>query len=102
MMTKWAAPLALTRGLLSGLCLCWRSYTSLEGTERGPSQDRTLTPDVVEAIRLGAEEGDASAQFTLGQLYHEGLASRKTGARRCGGTVWPLSRGWQTHSSTLG
>ena len=51
-MTKWAAPLALTRGLLVGLCVCWPSYTSAEGTERGPSQDQTQREDAVEAIRL--------------------------------------------------
>ena len=65
-MTKWATPLALTRGLLIGLCLCWLSYTSLEGTERDPSQDQTRTQDGVEAIRLAAEEGHASAQYNLG------------------------------------
>ena len=71
-MTKWATPLALTRGLLIGLCLCWLSYTSLEGTERDPSQDQTQRQDVVEAIRLAAEEGDASAQFNLGVMYANG------------------------------
>ena len=71
-MTKWATPLALTRGLLSGLCLCWLSYTSLEGTERGPSPDRTLTPDVVEAIRLAAEQGYADGQYNLGVMYDRG------------------------------
>ena len=71
-MTKWATPLALTRGLLIGLCLCWLSYTSLEGTERDPSQDRTLMSEVVEAIRLAAEQGFASAQYNLGLMYANG------------------------------
>ena len=72
-MTKLAAPLALTRGLLVGLCLCWSLHTSLEGAERDPSQDQTQTQDAVEAIRLAAEGGDASAQFFLGVMYDEGL-----------------------------
>ena len=71
-MTKWATPLALTRGLLVGLCLCWLSYTSLEGTERDPSQDQTQTQDVVEAIRLAAKQGDTEAQFNLGIRYASG------------------------------
>ena len=41
--TKWAAPLALTCGLLVGLCVSWPSYTSAEGTERDPSQNQTQT-----------------------------------------------------------
>ena len=68
-MTKWAAPLALTRGLLLvGLCVCWPLYTSAEGTERDPSQDQ----DTVEAIRLAAEQGDVSAQYDLGVMYGKG------------------------------
>ena len=66
-MTRWAAPLALTRELLIGLCLCWLSDTSLEGTERGPSQDRTLTPDAVEAIRLAAEQGNLGFMYASGR-----------------------------------
>ena len=71
-MTRWAAPLALTRGLLVGLCVYWPSYTSAEGTERDPSQDQTQTADAVAAIRLAAEQGDAVAQYDLGMLYAEG------------------------------
>ncbi len=71
-MTKWAASLALTRGLLVGLCVCWPSYTSAEGTERDPSQDQTQTADAVEATRLAAEQGDAGAQYTLGVMYGNG------------------------------
>ena len=58
-MSKWAAPLALTRGLLLGLCVCWSSCTSTE--------------DAVEAIRLAAEQGRASAQNNLGVMYENGL-----------------------------
>ena len=49
-MTTWAAPhrSTLTRGLLVGLCVCWPSYTSAEGTERDPSQDQRQTGDAVE------------------------------------------------------
>ena len=71
-MTRWATPLALTRGLLVGLCLCWPSYTTPEGTERGPSQDQTQTQDDVEAVRLAADQGDAGAQYDLGLMYAEG------------------------------
>ena len=56
--TRWAAPLALTRGLLVGLCVCWPSCTSTE--------------DAGEAIRLAAEQGDASAQDDLGLMYADG------------------------------
>ena len=68
----WAALLTLTRGLLVGLCVCWPSYTSAEGTERDPSQDQTQTEDAVAAIRLAAEQGDASAQYNLGVMYDSG------------------------------
>ncbi len=71
-MTKWPAPLALTRGLLVGLCVCWPSYTSAEGTERDPSQDQTQTADAVEAVRLAADQGDVDAQFNLGLMYADG------------------------------
>ena len=70
-MTMWAASLALTRGLLVGLCVCWPSYTSAEGTKRDPSQDQTLT-DNVGAVRLAAEQGVWLAQYTLGYMYAEG------------------------------
>ena len=70
--TRWAAPLALTRGLLVGLCVCWLSYTSAEGTERDLSQGQTQTQDAVEAIRLAAELGVAEAQFNLGNMYDLG------------------------------
>ena len=70
--TRWAAPLALTRVLLVGLCVCWPSYTSAESTQRDPSQDQTQTQDAVEAIRLAAEQGDAVAQVTLGVMYGSG------------------------------
>ncbi len=70
--TRWAAPLALTRGLLVGLCVCWPSYTSAEGTERDPSQNQTQTQAAVAAIRLAAEQGDAEQQFVLGVAYDEG------------------------------
>jgi TPR repeat protein len=69
--TRWAAPLALTRVLLVGLCVCWPSYTSAESTQRDPSQDQTQTPDAVETIRL-AEQGDVGAQFLLGLMYEHG------------------------------
>ncbi len=72
-MTRWTPPLALTRGLLVGLCVCWPSYTSAEGTEQDPSQDQTQTADAVEAVRLAAEQGDAEQQFVLGVAYVEGL-----------------------------
>ncbi len=71
-MTKWPASLALTRGLLVGLCVCWPSYTSAQGTERDPGRDQTQTQDAVEAVRLGAEQGNASAQFNLGRMYSNG------------------------------
>ena len=71
-MTRWAAPLALTRGLLVGLCVCWPSYTSAEGTERDPSQNQTQREDAVEANRLAAEQGDAGAQSNLGVMYESG------------------------------
>ena len=71
-MTRWAASLALTRGLLVGLCVCWPSYTSAEGTERDLSQDQTQTADAVEAIRRAAEQGDADAQYNLGLMYDNG------------------------------
>ena len=70
--TRWAAPLALTRVLLVGLCVCWPSYTSAESTQRDPSQDQTQTPDAVEAIRLAAAQGDADAQYSLGFMYATG------------------------------
>ena len=70
--TRWAAPLALTRVLLVGLCLCWPSYTSAQGTERDPSQNQTPTQDAVEATRLAAERGDAGAQSNLGVMYESG------------------------------
>ena len=54
-MTKRAAPLALTRALLVGLCVCWPSCTS-----------------TVQAIRLAAEQGDADAQYNLGVMYDNG------------------------------
>ena len=54
-MTKRAAPLALTRALLVGLCVCWPSCTS-----------------TVQAIRLAAEQGDADAQYNLGFAYAVG------------------------------
>ena len=72
-MTRWAAPLALTRVLLVGLCVCWSSCTSPEDTERDPSQGQTQTEDTVEAIRLAADQGDAAAQYNLGIAYAEGL-----------------------------
>ena len=59
--TRWAAPLALTRGLLLGLCVCWSSCTSPEDTERDPSQGQTQTEDTVEAIRLAADQGQRCA-----------------------------------------
>ena len=65
-MTRWAASLALTRGLLVGLCVCWPSYTSAEGTERDPSQDQTQTADAVEAIRCAAEQGTPTRSTTSG------------------------------------
>ena len=71
-MTRWAASLALTRGLLVGLCVCWPSYTSAEGTERDPSQGQTQTEDAVAAIRLVAEQGDAAEQNNLGGMYATG------------------------------
>ena len=71
--TRCAAPLALTCGLLVGLCVCWPSYTSAEGTERDPSQDQTQTADAVAAIRVAAEQGVADAQFNLGSMYDLGL-----------------------------
>ena len=70
--TRWAAPLALTRVLLVGLCVCWSSYTSAESTQRDPSQDQTQTQDAVEAIRLAADQGLADAQFNLGFRYADG------------------------------
>ena len=70
--TRWAAPLALTRVLLVGLCVCWSSCTSPEDTEQDPSQDQTQTEDAVEAIRLAAEQGDVNAQFNLGVMYANG------------------------------
>ena len=70
--TKWAAPLALTRGLLIGLCVCWPSSTSAEGTERDLSQDQTHTGDLVENFRLAAEQGDAFSQYALGNMYRDG------------------------------
>ena len=70
--TKWAAPLALTRVLLVGLCVYWPSYTGAEGTERDPTQDQVLTADAVAATRLAAEQGDAVAQFNLGVRYATG------------------------------
>ena len=69
--TRWAAPLALTRGLLVGLCVCWPSYTSAEGTERDLSQDQAQTADAVAAIRL-AEQGDMDAQLNLGYMHLHG------------------------------
>ena len=88
-MTRWAASLALTRGLLVGLCVCWPSYTSAEGTERDPSRDQTQTADAVEAIRRVAEQGDAVAQYTLGFMYAYGegvsqddVAAHSSQARR--------------------
>ena len=57
--TRWAAPLALTRVLLVGLCVCWPSHTNAEGTERDLSQDRVGTRVVVEAVRLAADQEDA-------------------------------------------
>ena len=51
-----------TESVLSGLCLCWLSYTSLEGTERDPRQ--TQRQDV-EAI----QQGLAGAQYNLGNMY---------------------------------
>ncbi len=71
--TRWAAPLALTRGLLVGLCVCWASYTSAEGTERDPRQDQIQTQDAVETLRLAAEQGVAEAQVSLAAMYAEGL-----------------------------
>ena len=71
-MTNWATPLALTRGLLVGLCVCWPSYASPEGTEQDPSQDQTQTQDAIEAMRLAAEQGSAGAQFNLGAMYANG------------------------------
>ena len=71
-MTRWAAPLALTRGLLVSLCVCWPSYSSPEGTERDPSQAQTQTGDLVETLRLAAEQGDAIAQYALGVKYENG------------------------------
>ena len=70
--TRCAAPLALTCGLLVGLCVCWPSYTSAEGTERDPSQGQTQTEDAVAAIRLVAEQGDAAEQNNLGGMYATG------------------------------
>ena len=70
--TRWAAPLALTRVLLVGLCVCWPLYTNAEDTERGPSQDQAQTAHTVEAIRLAAEQGDVSAQNDLGTMYQNG------------------------------
>ena len=70
--TRWAAPLALTRGLLVGLCVCWPSYASAEGAERDLSQGQTQTQDAVEVIRLAAEQGVAEAQFNLGNMYDLG------------------------------
>ena len=73
--TRWAAPLALTRGLLVGLCVCWPSYTSAEGTQRDPSQAQTPTADAVEAIRLAAEQGVstsvrvANSVLPVGKLF---------------------------------
>ena len=79
-MTKWAAPLALTRWLLVGLCVCWPSYATAEGTERDHSQDQTQTAEAVAAIRLAAEQGDASAQDDLGLMYEAvGKKSTRTG-----------------------
>ena len=80
-MTRWTVPLVLTRGLLVGLCVCWPSYTSAEGTERDLSQGQTQTGDlaadtfrlVAETFRLAAEQGDADAQYNLGIAYFEGL-----------------------------
>ena len=71
-MTKWSTSLAFTRGLLVGLCVCWPSYTSAEGTERDPSQGQTQTEDAVAAIRLVAEQGDAAEQNNLGGMYATG------------------------------
>ncbi len=71
-MTRWAAPLALTRGLLVCLCVCWPSYANPEGTERDPRQDQTQTADAVEATRLAAEQGDPGAQSNLGVMYLNG------------------------------
>ena len=71
-MTRWAAPLALTRGLLVGLCVCWPSYTSAQGTEGDLNQNQTQTQDAVEATRLAAEQGDAGAQSNLGVMYEGG------------------------------
>ena len=71
-MTRWAAPLALTRGLLVGLCVCWPSYTSAQGTGGDLNQNQTQTQDAVEATRLAAEQGDAGAQSNLGVMYEGG------------------------------
>ena len=104
-MTRWAAPLALTRGMLVGLCLCWLSYTSSEGAERSPSQDQTQTQDAVEAVRLAAEKlGMRAPSSTSGSCMSVARASRKTMARRCGGTVpgLPLSKGMLGRSRTSG
>ena len=88
--TRWAAPLALTRVLLVGLCVCWPSYTSAESTQRDPSQDQTQTQDAVEAIRLAAEQGDAVAQFNLGLMYTygRGVLQHYAEALRCGAEVY--------------
>ena len=81
---RWAAPLALPRGLLVGLCVYWPSYTSAEGTQRDPSQAQTPTADAVEAIRLAAEQGDADAQVDLGLMYaiSSGVSQDETEAGR--------------------
>ena len=71
-MNKWAEPLALTRALLVGLCVCWPSYTSAEGTQRDPSQNQTQTEDPLEADRLAAEQGHVIAQDSLGNMYTHG------------------------------
>ena len=65
-MTRWSAPLTLTRALLVGLCVCWPSYTSAEGTGRDLSPGEAQLQVVVEKTRLAAERGGASAQFDLG------------------------------------
>ena len=86
--TRWAAPLALTRVLLVGLCVCWPSCTRTE--------------DAVEAIRLAAEQGDASAQDDLGLMYADGRGVPRDETEAAGWFRLPADQGQAEAQFNLG